>query len=194
VAALMMALTLPALPAPAAAAEDDAPSPLTVTLEQLTPSTIPAKGRVVLAGTIRNDSSELWSAVNVHPFISETPMTTRDELAAAAASDPAPEVGTRLFKDGQFAPIGDLLPGQSAPFRISLPARDLPISGAPGVYWIGVHALGQDTAGRDGVADGRARTFIPLVDPKARGSVALVVPVRERVRRDRIGKLLDTSD
>jgi hypothetical protein len=194
VAALMMALTLPALPAPAAAAEDDAPSPLTVTLEQLTPSTIPAKGRVVLAGTIRNDSSELWSAVNVHPFISETPMTTRDELAAAAASDPAPEVGTRLFKDGQFAPIGDLLPGQSAPFRISLPARDLPISGAPGVYWIGVHALGQDTAGRDGVADGRARTFIPLVDPKARGSVALVVPVRERVRRDRIGKLLDISD
>ena len=193
-AAVLVALTLPALSTPAAAADDDAPSPLTVSLVQLTPSTIPAKGRVVLSGTVRNDSAELWSAVNVHPFISETPMTTRDELATAAASDPALEVGTRLFKDGQFAAIGDLLPGQSAPFRISLPARDLPITGAPGVYWIGVHALGQDAAGRDGVADGRARTFIPLVDAKAHGSVALVVPVRERVRRDRVGKLLDTSD
>jgi hypothetical protein len=188
----MVALTLP--PAPAVAADDDAPTPLTVTLVQLTPSTIPAKGRVVLSGTVRNDSAELWSAVNVHPFISETPITTRDDLAAAAASDPALEVGTRLFKDGQFASIGDLLPGQSAPFRISLPVRDLPITGAPGVYWIGVHALGQDAAGRDGVADGRARTFIPLVDAKAHASVALVVPVRERVRRDRVGKLLDTTD
>jgi hypothetical protein len=190
----MVALTLPALPSPAVAADDEAPSPLTVTLVQLTPSTIPAKGRVVLSGTVRNDSAELWSAVNVHPFISGAPMTTRDELAAAAASDPALEVGTRLFKDGQFASIGDLLPGQSTPFRISLPVRDLPITGSPGVYWIGVHALGQDAAGRDGVADGRARTFIPLVDAKAHASVALVVPVRERVRRDRVGKLLDTTD
>jgi hypothetical protein len=194
VAAVLVVLTVPFQPSPAAAAEDDAPAPLTVVLAQLTPSTIPPKGRVVLAGTVRNDSTELWSAVNVHPFISGTPMTTRDELAAAAASDPALEVGTRLYKDGQFASIGDLLPGQSAPFRISLPVRDLPISGAPGVYWIGVHALGQDAAGRDGVADGRARTFIPLVDARAHGSVALVVPLRERVRRDRVGKLLDTSD
>jgi hypothetical protein len=189
-----VALALTAVPAPASGAEDPPATPLTVTLAQLTPSTIPAKGRVVLAGTVRNDSAELWSAVNVHPFISDSPMTTRDELAAAAASDPALEVGTRLFQQGQFAAIGDLLPGQAAPFRISLPVRDLPITRAPGVYWIGVHALGQDAAGRDGVADGRARTFIPLVDPGSRSSVALVVPVRERVRRDRLGKVLDTTD
>ena len=39
----------------------------------------------------------------------------------------------------------------------------------PGVYWFGVHALGTSAAGRDGVADGRARTFLPYVPPKDRG-------------------------
>jgi hypothetical protein len=177
-------------PAPVAAAEEDAPSPLTVELTQLTPSTIPATGRVVLAGTVRNDSEETWSAINVHPAIGAAPMTDRDQLAAAAASDPAIEVGVRLTEVGQFAAIGDLSPGQSATFRISLAARDLGLS-TPGVYWIGVHALAQNAAGR-GVR-GLARTFIPLVPDDAQTSVALVVPLRERVRRDRVGRLLDTS-
>ena len=39
----------------------------------------------------------------------------------------------------------------------------------PGVYWFGVHALGTNAAGRDAVADGRARTFLPYVPPKDRG-------------------------
>jgi hypothetical protein len=190
-AGLLVLIALPAVQPTALAAEDDTATPLGITLDQLTPSTIPTKGRHVLAGTVRNESEELWSAVNVHPFISATPMTSRDELAAAADSDPALDVGARLLGSGQFAAIGDLLPGQSASFRISLKAKDLPISGAAGVYWIGVHALGQNTGGRE--VGGRARTFIPLVDGSAHGSIALVVPLRERVRRDRLGKLLDTS-
>ena len=197
VAALVAAAVLTPVSQRAAAA-DETTSPLTVELTRLTPSTIPTKGRIVLAGTVRNDSDEIWSAINVHPVVSYSPMTDRDQLAAAAASDPTVEIGTRLTEIGQFAAVGDLVPGQSTRFRISLVARDLKssgtISGAPGVYWIGVHALGQDAAGRDGVADGRARTFIPLVPDDAQTSVALVVPLRERVRRDRVGKLLETSD
>lgn len=172
-------------------------TPLTVDLNRLSPATIPTRGRLVLAGTVTNDSDETWSAINVDPFISRTPMTTRDQLAEAAASDPATEVGQRLVKAGQFDPIGDLAPGQSAPFRISLPVKDLigtEITGAPGVYWIGVHALGQNAAGRDLAADGRARTFIPLVDSSEKTSVALVVPVRDRVRRDPEGRVLSTTD
>jgi hypothetical protein len=190
-AALVAATVLPA--APAGATEAATASPLTVTLTQLTPSTVPKKGRIVLAGTVRNDSTELWSAINVHPFVSGTPMTDRDQLAAAAVSDPAIEVGTRLTEIGQFAPIGDLVPGQTASFRISLKVKDLPFAaGRPGVYWIGVHALGDHAAGRE--VGGRARTFIPLVPDGARTSVALVVPLRERVRRDRVGRLMDASD
>jgi hypothetical protein len=194
-AAFLVAALLPVLGAVPAHAADSNPSPLVVELTRLTPSAIPAKGRIVLAGVVRNASEETWSAINVHPFLSAAPMTSRDQLSAAAASDPALEVGTRLYQVGQFAPIGDLAPGQSASFRISLKARDLigsgVISGAPGVYWIGVHALGQNAVGRE--VGGRARTFIPLVRAGTRTSVALVVPLRERVRRDHLGRLLDTS-
>ncbi len=192
--AFVFAVLLPllAVPAPAGAADDD-PAPLDVRLTLLTPAAIPAKGTVVLAGTVRNVSEETWSAINVHPFVSRSPMTSREQLAAAAASDENTEVGTRLFGTGQFDAIGDLAPGQSAPFRIRLPVADLPITRAPGVYWIGVHALGQNVDGRDGVADGRARTFIPLVRDVAPTSVSLVVPVRERVRRDPVGRLVDVD-
>ncbi|MCW2784640.1 MAG: hypothetical protein JWP74_1157 [Marmoricola sp.] len=164
-------------------------TPLTVQLVRLSPSTLPTHGKVVLAGTVRNDSDETWTAVNVDPFISAEPMTTRDQLATAAASDPATYVGPRLTDD--FAAIGDLAPGETTPFRIAVPVKDLPISGADGVYWIGVHALGQNAAGRDTVADGRARTFIPKVSAATKHtSVAVVVPIRERVRRDPAGRLL----
>lgn len=193
VAALVAATALSVTAGPVGAAESDTASPLTVTLSQLTPSAVPKKGRIVLAGTVRNASTEIWSAINVHPFLSSAPMTDRDQLAAAAASDPAVEVGTRLTEIGQFVAIGSLLPGQTAPFRISLKVKDLPFaSRTPGVYWIGVHALGDHTAGRE--VGGRARTFIPLVPDDAKTAVSLVVPLRERVRRDRTGKLMDASD
>ncbi|MGO4254876.1 DUF6049 family protein [Marmoricola sp. RAF53] len=196
--AFVSAVLLPFLVLPSPARAADAPAaPLTVRLTRLSPATIPAGGPVVLAGTVRNDSDETWSAINVHPFVSRFPMTTREDLAKAAAGDSEVEVGTRFADDGQFAPIGDLAPGASATFRIRLKHADLlqKISGAPGVYWIGVHALGQNATGRDGLADGRARTFIPLVAADtAPTTVSLVVPVRERVRRDPVGKLLDTSD
>ncbi len=176
---------------PATAADEDAETtPLTVTLTTLSPSSIPERGPIVLAGTVRNDSEETWSAINVHPFVSRTPITNRDELAAAAQSDETTEVGTRLVEPGQFAAIGDLPPGASTFFRISLPRRVLGISGAPGVYWIGVHALGQNADGRDGLADGRARTFIPLVARGVRTSVSVVVPVRGKVRFAPDGRVL----
>jgi hypothetical protein len=188
---LVLLALLPWAPAATAAEEPDG-TPLTVRLTQLSPAAIPAKGQLTLSGTVTNDSEEDWVAVNVHPFVSTVPMTTREELAAAAETDPEADVGARLTDTGQFAAIGDLAPGESTSFQISLPVAVLPK--AQGVYWIGVHALGQNTQGRDTVADGRARTFIPLV---AKGtpstSVALVVPVREAVRRDRSGRLLNPS-
>ena len=66
------------------------------------------------------------------------------------------------------------------------------ITGEPGVYWLGVHALGTSAAGRDLVADGRARSFIPLVtgpQTDAASDVSLVLPMRERARRAADGSL-----
>ena len=195
-AALTVATVLPWVQPSAANAVEEEASPLTVQLTELTPSTIPDKGRIVLTGTVRNDSDELWSDINVHPFVGRQPITEREELAAAAASDPGTDVGDRLTDAGQFAAVGDLVPGQSIPFQISLKAKDLlargVIGGEPGVYWIGVHALGQNSVGRE--VGGRARTFIPLVPEDAHTAVSLVFPLREPVRRDRVGRLVDTSD
>lgn len=183
-------LALLAVPLQAAAAPAR-PTPLTVTLTQITPSTIPSRGRLVLAGTVTNSSSQRWTSINVLPLTSSTPMTSRGELAAAARTDPAVEVGPRLTAPGTFDSIGDLAPGQTKSFRISLRRSALQISGAPGVYWLGVHALGTNRDGSDALADGRARTFIPLVTGHSHTSVAVVVPLRARVSRGADGRLLD---
>lgn len=194
---VLLTATLLAMPGTAVVptADEDVPTPLTVALTRMVPAAIPTKGNVTLIGTVTNNSTETWTAINAHPFVSQFPMTTRDELAAAALTPLATEVGTRLVEPGQFEALGDLDPGNTRSFRISIPVADLSeqMAGTPGVYWIGVHALGQNTTGRDSLADGRARTFIPLVRGTAKTSVAVVVPVRERVRRDASGRVLGTT-
>ncbi|HET8603666.1 MAG TPA: DUF6049 family protein [Marmoricola sp.] len=177
-----------------AAAVIGGPEPLSVHIDRLNRATIPRHGRLVVTGTVTNDSSEVWQDINVHPVTSAEPMTTRAELARAAATPADTYIGDRLYAPHDYASIGDLSPGDSAHFRISLPRRVLAISGAPGVYWFGVQALGTDTQGRDDLADGRARTFLPLLPRRAPTTqAAVVVPLREEVRRDPTGALLDLS-
>ncbi|WP_127479390.1 DUF6049 family protein [Nocardioides pantholopis] len=172
-----------------AGAEGDAP--LVVTIGSLSPAAVPVRGPVRITGTVTNRDTETWSTVNLYPFASETPMTSRAELTEAAATDPEASVGDRLVDQGPYATIPELAPGESAPYTLTVARRDLP-DGGPGVYWFGVHALGgADQSPRDMVADGRARTFLPLVEEPGRGGraavvepvrTALVVPLRGRVR------------
>jgi hypothetical protein len=57
-----------------------------------------------------------------------------------------------------------------------------------------VHVLGGDINGRDGVADGRARTFMPLMSPRGPStSLSLVVPIQAHVGRLPDGKLADAA-
>lgn len=191
----LVAASLPVVVAgPTAAADDSGTTPLSVHIDSLNRAEIPRHGRLVVTGTVTNDSDEAWQAVNVHPLTSYDPMTTRSELAEAAASPPDTFIGERLFAPHTFAPVGDLSPGDSARFRISLRADQLDVSGQPGVYWFGLQALGADSAGRDSFADGRARTFLPLLPRHApTTSTAVVVPLRVQVRRDPTGSMLDAS-
>ncbi|MCW2806709.1 MAG: hypothetical protein JWQ93_664 [Marmoricola sp.] len=195
----LVALTAVAGPAEARvhaavpAADEAETTPLSVELTSMTPSQIPSKGVITLTGVVRNDSTEDWLDINVAPFLSRTPITTRDELARAAATPANEAVGERLTDSGTYAAVGDLTPGRAVPFSLRVPVTSLLISGDPGVYWIGVHALGTDAAGRDLVADGRARTFIPLVAPRQARTrsvaVSVVLPLRERARRAADGSL-----
>lgn len=193
-AAVVVAASGPVLAAapPAAAAPGDATAdPLTVTIESMTPSVVPRDGRLTLSGVVTNDSEDTWTDLQVYLLAAPTPMTTREELAAATTSEPATEVAPRLTSAGLFQEVGDLEPGESARYTVSVRRRDLGISGEPGVYWTGVHVLGAVDGVRVDGADGRARTFVPLLGRRARpADMGLVVPFRDQVRRAADGRLL----
>ncbi len=168
-------------------------TPLSVELTSMTPAQIPSRGAITLSGVVQNDSDEDWVDVNVAPFVSGTPMTTRDELLEASRTAPSVAVGERLTDEGTYVSVGDLGANESASFSLRLPVDSLLITGDPGVYWIGVHALGANTDGRDLVADGRARTFVPLLTRQQSRTrsvpVSVVLPMRERARRAADGSL-----
>jgi hypothetical protein len=171
-------------------------TPLRVTISTLAPATIPQRGRVRLGGTITNRSQETWSNLNVYLVTSETPIRSRGELADAARTQADAPIGNRRTAPGSYVKAGDLGPGESVDYRLSVRRKDLGISGEPGVYWVGVHVLGEQDTGRDSVADGRARTFMPLMPAQrsaagqlSRTRLALMVPLKSPVRRGSAGRL-----
>ena len=175
-------------PASAARAVTDN-SPLSVAIDTIAPSYIPRRGPVRVTGSVTNNDLVPWRKVQTYAFISSAPMRTSAELAAAGATDPATDVGARITEHGTYDDLPRIDPGQTVQFSIRVPRADLPAS-EPGVYWFGVHALGEGPDGRTGGADGRARTFLPLVAPTRRAvDTALVVPLRHGVPRRADGRL-----
>ena len=172
-------------PGPAYAARRGAQTPLTVTIDGLTPSAIAPKagGTVMVSGSVTNTSQDPWLDVTVYPFISATPMTTTTELAEAARTDETVEVGGRLTSEGDYSHLGDLAPGQTVSYTLVIPREDLGAT-EPGVYWFGVHALGSGPEGADRLADGRARTFLPMLSRDRQPvRAAVIVPLRAHVVR-----------
>ena len=175
-----------------ARAETDAP--LAVTIDQLTPSTIPEKGMVRVSGTITNNDTVPWSTINVYSFNSDEPLTTPDQLSEAAATPEDAVVGVRITDEQHKDTIAELAPGDHATYSLSIPRRLLHAD-TPGVYWFGVHALGEGPDGRDLAADGRARTFLPMVPPARPGQelTAVVIPLRHQLVYTDDGSLDDLA-
>jgi Family of unknown function (DUF6049) len=163
-------------------ARPETDTPLEVTIDQLTPSTIPEKGLVRVSGTVTNNDTATWLLINTYAFISEEPMTSSAQLEAAAKTPPDAFVGGRITEPGHYDTIPELAPGDSAPFSFNV-SRQLLHADSPGVYWFGVHALGEGPEGRDTNADGRARTFLPLVPPGRDGDLptSVVIPLRHQL-------------
>jgi hypothetical protein len=170
--------------------------PLHVTITDLTPSVIPRKGPILVTGTITNVSEETWSLINLYAVVSYTPITNARDLELNAETDPAQQFGNRIIETdpATFDLIDELKAGASASYSVKVP-HDVLMSNiaqptSPGVYWIGIQALGQTVEGRDEPADGRARSFIPYL-PKTPDPVraALVVPIRHEVVYARNGRL-----
>ena len=206
---MVVAASLTLLPPPASAQRDDgdapaqqasaaaAPAsqppggvdddPLAITIDSLTPSVIPDRGRVTIAGTVTNTSDETWSGVNLYPLTSTAlPMTTIDELDAAAQADDDLVVGERIIQISDQIPV--LAPGQVSTYTLRVPRSYL--GDTEGVHWLGVHALAQNDEGRDDVADGKARTFLPLVGPnRTPVEAALVLQLRRRIEHAVDGRI-----
>ena len=173
--------------APADAAE---PTPLQVAIDSLSPAEIPGRGEITVTGQVTNQSDDVWTDLNVYLLTSPGPFTTSAELAEAQQTDPATEVGGRLTAAELYDSIGDLEPGSSVDFTLSVARENLEVTGEPGVYWLGVHVLGANDDGRDSVADGRARTFVPLMERGGpQTSMSVVMPLKGGVRRDSEGRI-----
>ncbi len=187
--------------APAAAADESLQgAPLSLTIDRLSPSSIPQSGphsgKVKVSGWVTNNSEETWADIAVYTFIAADPITTSDDLAFEITRDAEQPVGDRITLPGTFETILELAPGASLPYSDQVPVSDLAVDEA-GVYWFGVHALGTNADGRDLVADGRARTFLPYVPPQGRGEpidTALVLPVRHPVTHGSDGTLSEVDD
>jgi hypothetical protein len=186
---------MPSAAAAALATPVDADQPLVPRIRSITPDYVPEHGPIVIRGTVTNESKKTWTAVNVHGFVGSTPITTAAELAAAAQVPIGADVGHRITVSGTFASIPSLAPGESTTFKVRLPQATLPVT-SPGVYWFGVHVLGDDGNGGPRVAVGRDRTFLPFVPasavaPGQHEDAALVVPVRSGVVRGPDGTVTD---
>ncbi|WP_141005129.1 DUF6049 family protein [Nocardioides humi] len=206
--ALAVVLVAPGAPAGAAAPEDEEyDAPLEITIDELTPGVLPLTGPLIVRGQVTNVDLETWQRINLYPVFGAGPdctgcppaMTTEAELTAAVATDPEAQVGVRYTDDEAVrAQVETLGPGESMSYTIRIPQRVLRqvfANPTTGVYWFGVHALGENPDGRDLLADGRARTFLPYVAPDTDASVdtAVVVPLRGRVAHSATGELGRTT-
>jgi hypothetical protein len=175
--------------APVAAAPAEVTDPLVVHIDTISP-VLPRSGDVEISGTVTNVSDDTFTRINLHAFSSQTPILTASSLVDSAASDPTLSVGQRVTVPGTFDTVDELAPGESAPFSDSVPVELLGIPDEAGVYWIGIHALGDSSVPRDEFADGRARTFIPTrPEGKAVQEASVLIPVRSPVWYDAEGRI-----
>lgn len=165
---------------------------LALEIERLTPAYLKDDGPIRIRGTVTNTTEEEWRAINVLPFAGTDPITDAAGLRAAMALPVSTEVGDRITAFGAYATVGDLEPGESADFDIRVRRDLIAIPDDPGAYWFGVHASGEsDTTPRDGLADGKARTFLTRMPEDADARIAFVLPIRRQIERARDGALLD---
>lgn len=169
---VLLALALVALPTlgavtsarPAAAADDD-PADLAVTLTALTPVTLTPGQPVTLTGTVENRNDFTWTNLQAYLVIPRTPFTTRSQVTQAVADD-AGYTGARITQLDTFDNLGDLAPEDETTFTVTVPWASLGITGAEGVYPLGIQLLGTRPDGeRLNRAVGRATTFAPLTAP-----------------------------
>lgn len=183
-------LLVPAAPAVAADSDPD----LSVSIRSLDPSRLQDGATVTMTGVVTNNNDYAWSAVQAYLVIPAVPFTTRAQIEEAIDNGAA-YTGVRVVDPGTFDDMGDLAPGERRRFSIRVPYSKLGVSGAEGVYPVGVQILGTDTEGdRSGDAIARATTFLPLISSgHDRVPTSVVWPFLMPDYRDRKGDYADPA-
>lgn len=154
------------VPSPGAVAADDDPD-VRVEIRSLSPSHLTAGSTVTLSGTVTNRDDHAWTDVQAYLVIPAAPFTTRAQTQEVL-DNPRAYTGVRVVDVGAFDEVGDLAKGRTRSFRITVPYDRLGITGAEGVYPVGVQILATDTDGaRSADAIARATTFLPLISRRA---------------------------
>jgi hypothetical protein len=168
---LLAGLLGPAAPAAAgtreavpgrAGTQTTADLPLQVVLDALTPPVPRPKGRLTVAGHVVNAGNATVKNVSVRLRLSRVKVVSRGDLAALAAGGSVRD-GSPIGLPGTSADVGDLVPGASAPFTLTVALDDLRL-GALGVFPLSVEARGVRAGGQDGGylrRLGITRTFLP---------------------------------
>lgn len=148
--------------APAAQAATDPDVAISIT--GVSPTELRDGATVTLTGTITNDGDERWTQAQAYLVIAPSPFTTRQQVTDAVQSETS-YTGQRVVELDSIDEVGTLEPGSTSRFRVRVPYRDLQVTGAEGVYPVGVQVLATAEDGtRDIAAIARATTFLPRVD------------------------------
>jgi hypothetical protein len=158
-AVILGGVLAPGTPAHAADKDPD----LTVSIQSLSPSRLTPGATVTMTGTVTNHDAHAWGDLQAYLVIPTVPFTTRGQIEEAIDNGAA-YTGVRVIDPGTFDDMGDLAPKETRPFSVKVAYDRLGVSGAEGIYPVGVQILGTDTGGeRSGDAIGRATTFLPFV-------------------------------
>ncbi len=174
---------------------EDSGDPLAIRIEQLTPGVLPDSGEVTIRGEVTNSSEDPWTDLAVYAATSATAVTTEAQLQdAEAPAGVEPGDYRRIVEPDLFELVGDLDPGESTPFQLQLPRKELGIPQTPGVYRLGVQVLGTEPAGRIDGADGRDRLLVTVAPRvKRKTPLAVVLQVRRRTIRTATGEVARTA-
>lgn len=156
-----------------------------IQIDSVTPYATKGTKNLRITGRVVNSGDVALSTVNAMLWFDQSPLTSRDELTAAAAEEPGERLGTRMDQPwnlvDQVAPR--LRPHASARFDVKVPMQQLGLDTA-GVYVVGVdiRATTPDSSLRE---TWRARTFLPYLPAGTKLTpveVAFVLPVTDQPR------------
>ena len=138
-------------------------SDLSVRISALSPAEFKPGSTVTMSGTVTNNNKATWTNVQAYLVMAHAPYTSRSQLDDAISSSTA-YTGERVVDLEAIDMMGDLPAGQTLPFTVKVPYELLGVSGAAGVYPVGVQILGTDTDGNRSIdAIARATTFLPML-------------------------------